>query len=261
MNQRITAATGRTRDLYLYEVVDIVGQGQYEYMEHLWKDPVQDMPEMNSLQGSFYVCAYGGGRWPQVINIWDVGPDGWEGWAKNVDRLNLKRRKAFYGEWWDTAAQWRTGGFDRLCGGVPGSPSTAEIARLGIKGTLFVNEILTVRPGSALEFLSAVVEVRKPLMAEYGHHATGLYEVTSNQHEVVMVWATDIPSNTRLRQNRDTTHGLSAEGTADRRLLDWEGVAAAYVTGGDTHIMTPLPRTVYGPDDWEDASLEQWLHP
>jgi len=31
------------------------------------------------------------------------------------------------------------------------------------------------------------------------------------------------------------------------------------VTGGDTHLMTPLPRTVYGPDDWEDASLEQWL--
>ena len=61
------------RDLYLYEVIDIVGQGQYEYMEHLWKDPVQDMPEMDKLQGSFYICAFGGGRWPQVINIWDVG--------------------------------------------------------------------------------------------------------------------------------------------------------------------------------------------
>ena len=250
-----------TRDLYLYEVVDIVGQGQYDYMEHLWRDPVQDMPQMNSLQGSFFVCAYGGGRWPQVVNIWDVGPDGWESWAMNVDRLNLKRRKAFYGDWWDTAAQWRSGGFDRLCAGVPGSPSTAEIAERGIKGTLFVNEILTVRPGSALDFLGEVVEVRKPLLAEYGHHATGLYEVTSNQHEVVMVWATDIASNTRLRQNRDTARGLSDEGSADARLVDWERVAAEFVTGGDTHIMTPLPRTVYGPDDWENASLEQWLRP
>jgi hypothetical protein len=35
--------------LFLYEVVDVVGQGQYAYMEHLWKDPVQRMPEMNSL--------------------------------------------------------------------------------------------------------------------------------------------------------------------------------------------------------------------
>ena len=103
------------RNLYLYEVVDVIGQGQYDYMEHLWQDPVLRMPEMFGLQGSFYVCAAGGGRWPQVINIWDVGSEGWTAWAKNVDRMNLKRRKAFYGDWWDESAKWRSGGFDRLC--------------------------------------------------------------------------------------------------------------------------------------------------
>src|SRR5947207_139234 len=146
------------RRLYLYEVVDIVGQGQYEYMEHLWKDPVLRMPDMFGLQGSFYVCAAGGGRWPQVINIWDVGSRGWLGWAANVDRMNLKRRKAFYGDWWGDAAR-----------------------------------------------------------------------------------------------------GLDDDGEADERLVDWERAAAEFVTGGDTHVMTPLPRTVYGPPDWEDASLEDWL--
>jgi hypothetical protein len=174
--------------------------------------------------------------------------------------MNLKRRKAFYGDWWDAAAKWRTGGFDRLCAGVPGSPSTEEIQAQGIKGTLFVNEILTVRPGTALEFLDAVSQIRKPLMAEYGHQATGLYEVTSNQHEVVMVWATDIPSNVRWHQNRDATRGLCDEGEADERIVQWERISAQYVTGGDSHIMTPLPRTVYGPDDWEDASLDEWLN-
>ena len=248
-----------TRNLYLHEVVDVIGQGQYDYMEHLWQDPVLRMPEMFGLQGSFYVCAAGGGRWPQVINIWDIGSKGWSGWASNVDRMNLKRRKAFYTDWWDKAANWRTGGFDRLCAGVPGSPSTPEIIEAGIKGTLFVHELLTVRPGSALEFLAAAVELRTPFMADYGHAATGLYEVTSNQHEVVMVWATDIPSQIRLRQNRDTTRGLCDEGDVDERLTDWDRISAQFVTGGDTHLMTPLPRTVYGPDDWEDATLEQWL--
>jgi len=252
---------GASRDLYLYEVVDIVGQGQYSYMEHLWQDPVLRMPEMFGLQGSFYVCAAGGGRWPQVINIWDVGTRGWDGWASNVDRMNLKRRKAFYGDWWDEAAQWRSGGFDRLCGGVPGSPTTDEIRAAGIKGTLFVNEILQVRPGSALDFLAAVAEVRKPLLAEYGHHATGLYEVLSNQHEVVLVWATDLPSQLRLRKNRDTTRGLSSDGEVDDRLVAWERTSAEFVVAGDTHLMTPLPKTVYGPDDWEDAALEDWLDP
>lgn len=249
----------RTRALYLYEVVDIVGQGQYEYMEHLWQDPVLQMPEMFGLQGSFFVCAAGGGRWPQVVNIWDVGSLGWEGWARNVDRLNLKRRKAFYGDWWDKAATWRTGGFDRLCGGVPGSPTTAEIKERGIRGTLFVNEILQVRPGTQLEFLRAVAEERVPLMEEYGHRPTGLYEVTSNQHEVVMVWATDLPSQLRMRRNRDHTHGLCDEGEPDPRLPAWEARSAHFVVGGDSHVMTPLPRTVYGPEDWEDASLDDWL--
>ncbi len=247
------------RSLYLYEVVDVIGQGQYDYMEHLWQDPVLRMPEMFGLQGSFYVCAAGGGRWPQVINIWDVGSEGWSAWARNVDRLNLKRRKAFYGDWWDESAKWRSGGFDRLCAGVPGSPTTEEIAERGIRGTLFLNEILTLKPGKQIEFLAAVAEERVPLLADYGHTVTGLYEVTSNQHEVVMVWATDIKSQTRLRRNRDTTRGLCDEGEVDERLVAWEERSTEFVTGGDSHIMTPLPRTVYGPEDWEDASLEDWL--
>jgi len=247
--------------LYLYEVVDIIGQGQYDYMEHLWKDPVIDMPAMNSLQGSFYICAQGGGRWPQVINIWDIGAEGWQSWASNVDRLNLKRRKAYYGDWWDEALKWRTGGFDRVCAGVPGSPSTSDIRDRGIHGTLFINEILTVRPGTQLEFLDQVVNQRVELMHDYGAEATGLYEVMSNQHEVVMTWATSIAALTQFRQNRDTTHALSDEGSVDERIRHWEQTSAGYVTGGDTHVMTPLPGTVYGPPDWEDASLDQWLNP
>jgi len=173
--------------------------------------------------------------------------------------MNLKRRKAFYGEWWDEAAKWRTGGYDRLCGAVPGCPTSEELTGAGVRGTLFVHESLTVRPGAPLDFLAAVAEARVPLMREYGHEVTGLYEVLSNQHEVVMVWATDIPSQVRLRQNRDAARGLDDDGEADDRLVAWERAAAEFVTGGDTHVMTPLPRTVYGPPDWEDASLEDWL--
>ena len=74
-----------------------------------------------------------------------------------------------------------------------------------------------------------------------------------------MVWATDIPSRTTWLANRDVTRGLSTEGTADKRIVAWERRSAEYTIAGASHIMTPLPRTVYGPDDWEDASLEDWL--
>ena len=98
-------------------------------------------------------------------------------------------------------------------------------------------------------------------MREYGHEPTGIYEVLSNPHEVVMVWATDIPSQLRLRTNRDAALGFGDEGEGDDRLVAWEQKSATYTVGGTTHLMTPLPRTVYGPDEWEDASLEQWLNP
>jgi len=128
-----------------------------------------------------------------------------------------------------------------------------------VRGSLFVHELTEVLPGTALEYLAAVREERVPLMAEYGQHATGLYEVLNNQHEVVMVWATDIPSYLTYRKNRDTTRGLTDDGAVDDGIVAWERVSAEFVTGGDHHIMTPLPRTVYGPDDWEDATLDEWL--
>lgn len=249
------------RHLYLHETIDIIGQGQYDYMAHSLKEPTNVMPDMLTLQGTFFVCAMGGGRWPQVINIWDVGDAGWEGWAANVDRLNLKRRSAFYGDWWDEASKWRTGGFDRLCGGVPGSPTTTEIAAQGIKGTLFVHQLLQVRPGSGLDYLAAVVEQQVPLWTQHGHQLTGAYEVLGNQHEVVVVWATSIAAQTQLRASRDAARGLSDDADGDERLVAWERVAAGFVTGGDTHLMTPQPGTVYGPDSWDEASLEDWLPP
>jgi hypothetical protein len=249
------------RDLYLHETVDIVGQGQYDYMACVQREPTNVMPDMLTLQGTFFVCAVGGGRWPQVVNVWDVGEQGWRGWAANVDRLNLKRRNAFYGDWWDEAAQWRTGGFDRLCGGVTGGPTTASIRAGGVRGTLFVHQLLTVRPGSPLDYLAAVVDQQVPLWREYGHEPTGIYEVLGNHHEVVVVWATSIADQVRLRANRDAARGLGDDGDADDRLVAWERESAGYVTGGNTHLMTPLPGTVYGPDDWDEATLDDWLPP
>jgi hypothetical protein len=160
-----------TRNLYLHETVDIVGQGQYDYMEHLWADPVLRMPEMFGLQGAFYVCAAGGGRWPQVINVWDIGSMGWEGWQANVDRMNLKRRKAF-GEWWDKAAAVAHGWVRPSLWWRAGQPHRGDRGGRH-RGTLFLHGVLTVRPGSAARFLGAVVRERVPFMADFGHRPPG----------------------------------------------------------------------------------------
>ena len=246
------------RPVFVHETVDIVGQGQYAYMEHVQREPTNRMPGMTTLQGTFFVLGFGGGRWPQVVNIWDCGEDGWEGWRRNLDRLNLKRRNAFYGDWWDEASQWRAGGYDRVCAGVPGSPTTAEIAERGIRGSLFVNEVLTVRSGTQVEFLAEVVERRVPVFADHGVVATGLWEVTTNATEVVMVWATTVDAWVAMQRGLDSARGLD-DGEPDERLLGCRDLVAEYVTAGDTQLMTPLPGTVYGPSDWENADLDDWM--
>ncbi|HVU74199.1 MAG TPA: hypothetical protein VHE83_14635 [Mycobacteriales bacterium] len=259
----VAAESAKDRGLFLHEVVDIVGQGQYAYMEHVNREPVQQMDGMMRLQGTFFVCAAGGGgRWPQVVNVWDLGPDGWDAWARNVDRLNLKRRRAFYGDWWDTAAQWRSGGTDRLLGAMPGSPTTAEIAERGITGTLFLHELQTIAPERRDAYLDDVARTRVPLMHEYGHEMVGLYEVLGDAREVVLLWATSIPAQAALRRAEDRARGHGARGTGgtvDDRLTSWRATTLAYGVHGSAEVMTPLPGTVYGPADWEDADLSDWL--
>ena len=248
------------RPLFLHEVIDIVGQGQYSYMEHVNREPVQRMDGMMKLQGTFFVCAAGGGgRWPQVVNFWDLGSAGWDGWARNVDRLNLKRRKAFYGDWWDTAAEWRSGGYDRLLGAMPGSPATAEIAERNITGTLFLHEVQTIAPVRRDAYLDHVHRTRVPLMREYGHEVVGLYEVLGDASEVVLLWATSVEAHAALRRAEDRSRGFGTGGSVDERLAAWRTTTLDYGVHGSAEVMTPLPGTVYGPTDWEEARLSDWL--
>ncbi len=97
------------------------------------------------------------------------------------------------------------------------------------------------------------------MMADHGITATGLWEVINNNHEIVMIWATTVEDWVQYLKNYDTTRGLDDIGETDERLVQWENKAASYTVSGDTHIMTPLPGTVYGPDDWEEADLTDWL--
>ena len=123
---------------------------------------------------------------------------------------------------------------------------------------MFVNEVFTVRPGTQVEFLAGVVERRVPVFADHGVVATGLWEVTTNSTEVVMVWATTVDDWVRMRRSLDSARGLD-DGVPDDRLLDCRALVDSYVTAGDTRLMTPLPGTIYGPEDWEEADLGDWL--
>ncbi len=217
-----------SRNLYLYEVVDVVGQGQYDYMEHLWKDPVLRMPEMFGLQGSFYVCA--AGRRPLAPGDQHLGHR-----LEGLDGLGVERRPH--------EPQAPQGVLRRLVGrgGEVAYRRLRPAVRRGARqpdhrgdqgGRASRARCSSTRSSPCARAARSTSSPRsprsrKPLMAEYGHHATGLYEVTSNQHEVVMVWATDIAVERAAGTRTATRPAASAtRATADDRIVAWEQVSA-----------------------------------
>jgi hypothetical protein len=242
-----------TRPLFLHEIIDIVGQHQWDYMEHAKAQAGHEKVDFELL-GTWYVMGITG-RWPQVINIWEI-PGGWDGWYGKVDRLGLKRRTNVHLEnWWSTAYNYRTGGYDRLLGGHPGCPDMAALAANEVTGTLFVHEITEVRPGAALEYLDAVREVRAPALAAHGHALVGLYEVLMHDTEVCTVWATDTASHVEAGKAFDVARGLLSADEAgiagDDRLVEWQRLSQQWTTRRREELMTPAPGTLCGPADWE----------
>ena len=120
------------RDLFLHEVIDIVGQHQWDYMAHTQAQAGHEKVDFELL-GTWYTMGITG-RWPQVINIWEI-PGGWDGWSGKVDRLGLKRMSnASMEAWWKTAYNYRTGGFDRLLAAAPGCPNIDSLSARGSEG-------------------------------------------------------------------------------------------------------------------------------
>jgi hypothetical protein len=224
-----------TRNVYLHEYIDIVGEGAMPYMEHTVERGAGDASGGTlELVGTWYTMG-STGRWPQVVNLWEC-VDGWEGWRRLMERTNLRRTRTPELEaWWRRALELRTSGFDRVLAGAPGCPSLAELRAREVHAPLFVHELSRCRAGAALDYLGAVRGQWQPVLADYGHTVVGLYEVLLTDREVLTIWATDPASHCELQQ-------ASVEGTDDR-IAQWRARACDYLTDWREELMTPHPTT------------------
>jgi hypothetical protein len=224
------------RNLYLHEVIDIVGEGAMRYMEHTVGFNADAAADRGlELVGTWYTMG-STGRWPQVVNMWEC-VDGWSGWRRLMEATNLRRTaNPELNEWWQEALKSRSGGFDRLLGAAPGCPSLADLRADAVSGSVFVHEISEVRPGDALSYLALVRDLRAPLLADYGHTLVGLYEVLLTDVEVVTIWATDPAGHESLMRTAD-------EGS-DERITRWNSRARdAGRARWREELMTPHPDT------------------
>ncbi|CAN5457324.1 hypothetical protein BH10ACT3_BH10ACT3_11080 [soil metagenome] len=178
--------------VYIHEFVDVIGTERARYQHHMtanWS------PEAGPLrrQRCFGVFSVVGstGRWPQVVNLWEY--DSWDDLAHNfqVELVGAGHRDPMLSEWWAKAAEFRTGGLDRILVADETSPGIEQWCEQGGTGAVaYLHETIRTAPGHAREVCSSMVGPVVSELAPYGLRLVGAFRTAMRaEDEVIVLWA------------------------------------------------------------------------
>jgi hypothetical protein len=214
--------------VYIHELVDVIGTERARYQHHM---TANWCPEAGPLrrQRCFGVFSVVGstGRWPQVVNLWEY--DSWDDLGHNfsVELVGAGHRDPMLAEWWERAAKFRTGGFDRLLVADEDSPGIEHWCAQGGSGAVaYVHETLRTRPGAAPGLCDVLSDPTVGGYAGAGLAPIARWRTALGADDEVIVlwgvpdWATWARAESRLDEAaRDGGDGLSAVVHARERVL------------------------------------------
>lgn len=177
--------------IYIHEFIDILGHHRADYMHHMtanWSPHAQEARN----QQCYGVWAVMGstGRWPQVVNIWQE--DGWDGLAASFDgeAVGPGAQDPVLARWWAAAAEFRSGGLDRILEPAPWTRTIEQLCAERVSGACYAHEIIRVEPGGARAFLELVRERGGPLAARRGWELAGAWTTAmAGDDECIVLWA------------------------------------------------------------------------
>jgi hypothetical protein len=177
--------------VYIHEFIHITKQNRARYMHHMaanWS-PIAQEARHQLCYGVWGVVG-STGPWPQVVNIWEE--DGFAGLARSfrAEFGNATLQDPALAKWWAAAAELRSGGFDRIIVPHPDTLTIEEITGQGITGEAYAHEIVTVRPGTARQFLDAALKDAGKTGSEHGWRLAGAWHTAMrNDDEAILLWA------------------------------------------------------------------------
>lgn len=179
------------RKVYIHELIDIIGHNRNRYMHHMTANwcPIARQ-ERKQLCFGVWATVGSTGRWPEVVNMWEL--DGWEGLVSNfVHELSgPSLQDPSLEKWWAVAASMRRGGTDRILVPVPWGRSVDRLVSEGVRGEPYAHELVSVPPGRAGEFLTALRDQGREAVEGNGLELVGAFRVTMvNDSECVVIWA------------------------------------------------------------------------
>jgi hypothetical protein len=177
--------------IYIHELIDIVGPNRARYMHHMtanWCPVARE--ERNQLCFGVWGTVGSTGRWPEVVNMWEL--DGWDGLVANFEHelSHAGLQDPSLAEWWSVAAGLRRGGVDRILVPEPWTRPITQLIADGVRGELYAHELVTLPPGRAADFLTALAADGVPAVSALGLELVGAFRVAMvNDSECVVLWA------------------------------------------------------------------------
>jgi hypothetical protein len=177
--------------VYIHEFIDIIGHNRANYMHHMTAN-FSPMAQEDREQLCYGVWGVVGStkRWPEVINLWEEqGLDGLAtSWRYEFNHATLQDPKL--AKWWATAAEFRSGGTDRILAPAPWTRTIDELCSDGVTGETYAHEQIRVVPGRSAEFLEIVRQEAIPVYEELGWEMAGAWETLMiDDSECFLLWA------------------------------------------------------------------------
>jgi hypothetical protein len=117
--------------------------------------------------------------------------DSWSGLAASfaTEAVGRGAQDPALERWWAKAADFRSGGFDRIVVPAPWTPTIEELCAAGVRGDVYAHELVTVAPGSASELLERARDASE-LHARHGWQLFGAFTTAmANDDEALLLWA------------------------------------------------------------------------
>ncbi len=177
--------------IYIHEYIDIIGHNRANYMHHMTANfSPRAQQERDQLCYGVWGVLGSTGYWPQVVNIWEEA--GLQGMARSFrhECSGPGMQDPHLAQWWAKAAEFRSGGHDRLLRPAPWTRTIEELCADGVTGEAYAHEHVTVAPGRSGEYLELLRQRAVPAYAEFGWELAGAWETfMSNDSECFAVWA------------------------------------------------------------------------
>ncbi len=177
--------------IYIHEFIDIIGHNRANYMHHMTANfsPTAQEERRQLCYGVWGVVGTTR-RWPEVVNMWEE--DGLDGMATSFryefDHASLQDPKL--AKWWAKAAEFRSGGTDRLLAPAPWTRTISELCADGVQGETYAHELVRVPPGRSAEYLEIVRQEAVPAYEEFGWELAGAWEtIMIDDSECFFLWA------------------------------------------------------------------------